>query len=142
MYGKGFKACQYGCLGLGTCVEVCPFDALHMGGNGLPVVDEESCIGCGVCAKACPRDIIYIVSAYRTGKVILCNSKDRGKVASDACEAGCIGCKACIKGCPQGAIIVENNLAFIDSDKCNDCGECLDLCKRDVIRDAVKVAVG
>jgi electron transport complex protein RnfB len=142
MYGKGFKACQYGCLGLGTCVEVCPFDAMHMGENGLPVVDVENCTGCGICAKACPRDVIYIVNANRTGKVILCNSKDRGKAVSDACEVGCIGCKACIKGCPQEAIVVENNLAFIDSDKCNDCGECLDFCKRDAMRDVVKIAVG
>lgn len=142
MYGGGYKTCQYGCLGLGTCVEACPFDALHMGENGLPVVDVERCTGCGVCAKACPRGVISIVSADRTGKVVLCNSRDRGKATGDACEVGCIGCKACVKACLQDAIVVENNLAFIDSDKCNGCGECSDVCKRDIIRDVVKVAVG
>ncbi len=142
MYGGGFKACQYGCLGLGTCVEACPFDALRMGENGLPVVDVERCTGCGVCAKACPRGVIKIVDAARTGKVVLCNSRDRGKVTSDACEVGCIGCKACVKACPQEAIVVENFLASIDSEKCDGCGKCVEVCKRDVIKDVVKVAVG
>jgi len=135
MFGDGFKACKYGCLGLGTCVEVCPFDALSMGENGLPVVDPERCGGCGLCAKACPRGVIRIVDAAPRGKVVLCNSQDRGRATRNACEVGCIGCKACVRACPQEAVTVENFLAYIDRTKCNDCGECLDVCKRDVIKD-------
>ncbi len=135
MYGGGFKACEYGCLGLGTCVEVCPFDALSMGGNGLPVVDLERCKGCGVCAKACPRGVIRIVEVGHRSKAVLCNSKDRGKATREACEVGCIGCKACVKACPQEAVVVEDFLAYIDSVKCNDCGECVKACKRDIIKD-------
>ena len=26
----GPKSCNYGCLGFGTCVSVCPFDAIHV----------------------------------------------------------------------------------------------------------------
>ena len=43
----GQKKCDVGCLGLGSCVKACPFDALSMGPNGLPVVDSERCTGCG-----------------------------------------------------------------------------------------------
>ena len=140
MYSDGFKVCKYGCLGLGTCVEVCPFDAMYMGENGLPVIDKERCTGCGICAKACPRAVILIVEADRRGKVVPCNSKDRGKATREACEVGCIGCKACVKACPQEAIVVEDFLAGIDSAKCDDCGECIEACKRNIIKDVVKIA--
>lgn len=140
MYSGGFKACKYGCLGLGTCAEACPFDALYMGENGLPVVDQERCTGCGICTKACPRGIIRIVDADRRGKVVPCNSKDRGKATREACEMGCIGCKACVKACPQEAIVVEDFLAYIDSAKCDDCGECIEVCKRNIIKDLVGTA--
>ena len=38
----GDKGCTYGCLGGGTCVEVCPFNAMYMNENGLPVVLKRS----------------------------------------------------------------------------------------------------
>ena len=28
--GAGPKACQYGCLGFGSCVAACEFDAIHL----------------------------------------------------------------------------------------------------------------
>jgi len=64
LYG-GAKECWIGCLGLGTCVKACPFDALSMGENGLPVVDEKKCKACGVCAEVCPKGIIKISSVSR-----------------------------------------------------------------------------
>ncbi|NLC11760.1 MAG: Fe-S cluster domain-containing protein [Firmicutes bacterium] len=124
-YMGGYKACQYGCLGLGTCVEACPFDAISMGENKLPRVDEDLCTGCGVCVKACPRGVIRLVDYERHGKVVLCNSKDKGKITREVCEVGCIGCKACVKACAQDAIVVEDNLAFIDHTKCTTCGACV-----------------
>ena len=141
MFGGGFKACTYGCLGLGTCVHVCPFDAIHMAANGLPVVNDDKCTGCGICVKACPRSIIHIVDKDRVGMVVLCNSKDRGKITREVCEVGCIGCKACLKACPNDAIVVENNLSYIDTDKCNECGECVEVCKRQGIKSISKSKV-
>ena len=140
-YGGGFKACTYGCLGLGTCAESCPFDALHMGANGLPVVDLERCSGCGICVKVCPRNIIRIVDADRIGKYVPCNSRDKGKIVRQVCEVGCTGDKACVRACPRDAITVENNLAVIDSSKCDDCGKCMEACRRRVIKDVVKRGV-
>ncbi|WFS63132.1 FAD-dependent oxidoreductase [Pseudodesulfovibrio thermohalotolerans] len=59
LYG-GSKSCPEGCLGLGTCVRVCPFGAIHMGPEGLPVIDPARCKACGNCVDACPRGVIGI----------------------------------------------------------------------------------
>ncbi len=61
MYG-GDLLCKYGCLGLGTCVKACGFDALHMGSEGYPVVNSAMCVGCGGCERVCPNDVIELYS--------------------------------------------------------------------------------
>ncbi len=63
--GGGMKVCAIGCLGLGTCAAACPFDAITMGPEGLPVVDEEKCTGCGTCERVCPKNIINLSSVTR-----------------------------------------------------------------------------
>jgi len=65
MLGGGMKVCTIGCLGLGTCAKVCPFDAITMGPKGLPVVHEGRCTGCGTCERACPKHIITLSSVTR-----------------------------------------------------------------------------
>jgi NADPH-dependent glutamate synthase beta subunit-like oxidoreductase len=65
MLSGGMKVCTIGCLGLGTCAKVCPFDAITMGPNGLPVVHEGRCTGCGTCERACPKHIITLSSVTR-----------------------------------------------------------------------------
>ncbi|HQL83088.1 MAG TPA: RnfABCDGE type electron transport complex subunit B, partial [Spirochaetota bacterium] len=56
----GFKTCRYGCLGFGDCERACPFGAITMSANGLPVVNAGLCTGCGLCVAACPRAIISL----------------------------------------------------------------------------------
>lgn len=60
-YG-GKRLCSVGCLGLGDCVASCMFNALHMGPDGYPVVDEAKCVGCGACEKVCPKGILTVRS--------------------------------------------------------------------------------
>jgi NADPH-dependent glutamate synthase beta subunit-like oxidoreductase len=59
IYG-GKRLCSIGCLGLGDCIKSCIFDAIHMGPDGYPIVDESKCVGCGACEKACPKNILTV----------------------------------------------------------------------------------
>ena len=59
MYG-GQRVCEVGCLGQGDCIRSCAFDAIHMGPDGFPVVDEARCVGCGACERTCPKAILRV----------------------------------------------------------------------------------
>ena len=135
----GNKGCTYGCLGYGTCVKVCMFDAMKMSPEGIPVINPDKCTGCGKCATVCPRSIITLVSPDVMVKVN-CNSKDKGAFVRKNCKIGCIGCGICAKECPYGAIKVENFLAIVDSSICKEkCSDpvCLVKCPTRAIRSAI-----
>lgn len=127
----GQKACPSGCLGYGSCVRVCKFDAIHVV-NGVAVVDEERCTACGQCVKACPKHIIEIMPKERK-VTVKCKNRKPGKEVNSYCKAGCIACGICVKNCPFEAISVNSNLAEIDYDKCRGCGICAEKCPKKVI---------
>jgi len=129
----GPKECEYGCIGFGTCVAVCQFEAIRMGDDGLPHVIEERCVACRACEKACPVDIIKVLPVSKMVHV-LCSSHDKGKRVKDICGLGCIGCKKCEKVCKFEAIHVEDFLARIDYEKCVSCGKCVKECPTGVIK--------
>ncbi len=127
MFKGGSKSCKYGCLGLGTCVKVCPFDAIEISEDKLAVINPDKCTGCGQCIEECPKDVIAMVP-YDQEVHVDCNSKEKGKEVKQKCEVGCIGCKICVKACPFEAITFEDNLAKIDYDKCRNCMICVQKC--------------
>lgn len=129
--GGGDKLCPNGCIGHGTCVKACVFDAIHVI-DGVAVVDYEKCTGCGKCAEACPKSIIKLVP-FKADVWVGCSSTDKGALTRTYCEVGCIGCKICEKNCPTGAVKVENGLARIDYDICTQCGICYEKCPRHII---------
>ncbi len=123
---QGGKICRYACLGLGTCVEVCPVDAMRIV-DGIVVIDHETCTGCGLCVEICPRDVLELVPRGERIR-IACANPDKGAYTRKICSVGCIGCKRCEKACESGAIVVENNLAVLDYSKCVVCGKCVEVC--------------
>ena len=131
MQDGGQKGCSYGCLGYGSCVKACSFDAIHIV-NGIAVVDKEKCKACGKCVAECPKKLIELIP-YEQKQAVACNSKDKGKAVMDACKVGCIGCRKCVKECPQEAITVVDNVAHIDPEKCINCGKCKETCPRKII---------
>ena len=133
----GETACAYGCLGYGDCVVACAFDAIHINPEtGIAEVDAEKCTACGACVKACPKKIIELRKKWPKGRAVYvgCVSKDKGAVVMKACKAGCIGCGKCEKVCAFGAITIENNLAYIDSQKCKLCRKCVNECPTGAIK--------
>jgi len=129
----GPKGCQYGCLGMGSCVTVCPFDAIHMSEDGLPHVIPEKCTGCGKCIEACPRGIISLVPVSGN-YCVSCISEDAPRDMKKICSVGCIKCGICADACPFEAITSEKGQAArINQDKCRKCGLCVGVCPVNVI---------
>lgn len=135
--GGGSKACSYGCLGLGSCVEVCVFDAIHII-NGMAVVDPEKCTACGTCVRTCPKDVIHLIPATSSYHVT-CMSHDKGKEARSNCKVACIACRICVRNCPVDAITMNNLVAEIDQALCTDCGVCEEKCPTKAITQIKRV---
>jgi len=161
--GNGHKTCSDSCLGLGSCVEACPFDAICINENGIAVVSPDACTGCGLCVDACPRTVIDLIP--RVHKIYLaCVNHDRGTRVKKYCEVGCTACTLCVKASPSGAISMGDNLpvlnyamgenfvvaahacpahCFVDlvkhrpkvniDAKCTGCGDCVPACPTDAI---------
>ncbi|MDA8101024.1 MAG: Fe-S cluster domain-containing protein [Nitrospiraceae bacterium] len=130
----GDKSCEFGCLGYGTCMRACPFGAIHMSDDNLPVISKEKCTACGKCVAACPKQVIEIAPAAKA-VVISCHSKDKGIDVKKKCQVGCIACGICVRTCPVDAIKIDNNLARIDHSKCITCGLCAKKCPTSAIAD-------
>lgn len=129
--GGGPKSCNSGCMGYGSCVKACPFDAVHVV-NGVAVVDKEKCKACGKCIAACPKNLISLIP-YAAKTEVLCKSVDKGPVTMKACSVGCIGCGICVKNCPSQAISVNDFHASIDQSQCTGCGICVEKCPKKAI---------
>ncbi len=133
----GPKACKNGCLGLGDCVKACPFDALHLGPEGIVVVDSEKCTGCGLCVPACPKDLFTLYP--RNHRVELsCVARDKQSVVRATCMVGCTLCRKCVAKCPAQAIEWNGTTILIDHDKClaygPSCNEaCVDICPSTIL---------
>jgi Na+-translocating ferredoxin:NAD+ oxidoreductase RNF subunit RnfB len=134
----GDKSCDFGCLGYATCMRACPFDAITMSADSLPLINKEKCTACGKCVAACPKQVIEL-GLMSKAVVISCHSRDKGVDVKKKCQVGCIACGICVRTCPVDAIKIDNNLARIDHSKCITCGLCVKKCPMNTIHDYIPV---
>lgn len=115
LYG-GNKVCPYGCLGEGSCIRVCPVEAITYDGQGLVWVNKERCIQCGKCLAICPTHVIQYIP-YTADYFVACNSTDKAITVKKYCSVACTGCTLCENKSPAGGFKIDNFLARIDYSK-------------------------
>jgi len=129
----GFKACAFGCLGLGDCAGVCPVDAISVS-DGPATVDWSRCIGCGACVEVCPKRLIELVSAaqpqylgcnYLAGKDI----PERPK-----CSEGCLHCRICVRVSPEEDEVSWNDALDLPQFTTASAQTAIEKCPRSIIR--------
>lgn len=99
------------------------------------IVRERSRLACGLAPYAKKDN-------HENGQVVY--------VIDEACEGcpiarfqvteNCQGCitKRCKEACPFGAIIIAGKRAYIDQDKCRECGRCKEACPYNAIADLMR----
>lgn len=109
----GGKGCQWGCLGLGDCEDVCDFSAIRMDRQGLPVVDGDKCTACEDCVDVCPK-ALFEIHPVSHQLWVACKNLQFGDSAEIECEVACNACERCVKDAANGLIKMQDNLAVID----------------------------
>lgn len=126
---KGNKACDYGCLGFGDCVKVCPTLAIKMSDEGIPLIDLDKCTGCGACVDICPKKIILIIPE-EAPVFVACNNPTLWDDDLDAFFSS-------IRGKGKFTAIFDKIEAYKDKRYqmigCTRCLKCIDICPRDAL---------
>ena len=130
--------CKDGCVGIGSCIEVCQFGAMSLE-SGKVIIDREKCTGCGACAnmECCPRHLIRMIPKDATNFIPCSSTEEDDELVRQICGYGCIACGECERACPEGAVSIINNHAVIDYDKCVGCVACTVKCKKKIIVDTL-----
>ncbi len=130
--------CKSGCVGVGSCIEVCKQHAMSLV-DGRIIIDKEKCDGCGDCAKedVCPQGLIRMIPRDATNFIPCSSTEEDDEVVRKTCGYGCIACGECERACPEGAVSIVDNHAVIDYDKCVGCVACAVKCKKKIIVDTL-----
>ena len=60
------KPIVQGCVKCGTCIKVCPSNAITINENEF-IIDLKKCIFCGNCQYYCPKNAIKMSNEYELG---------------------------------------------------------------------------
>lgn len=147
---------QNTCIGCGLCVEACPMSAITLV-EGRAVIDLDLCTSCGQCVLACPVAAItdnhygkfyhFALRAYSEAGAPseqIASTQGRYRIIYHNDPARCARCYDINTGeptcfmvindppCPVDAIYWdEDNMYYIDYDKCIHCGQCFIHCRTD-----------
>ena len=133
----GPRSCKNGCIGMGDCVRVCPFDAMTIGKFGIVEIDHAKCTGCGLCTAACPKKILELYPrAHRVE--LACVAREKVAAVRAKCLVGCTTCQKCVGACPAQAITWDGNTIRVNHEACvaygPSCKEaCVDVCPTFII---------
>jgi len=111
--GGGVKACSWGCLGLGDCVEACDFDAIYLNDDGLPVVIPDLCVACNDCVEVCPKGL-FVLMPIDQKLIVQCRSLLEGDLAESRCSVACTACGRCVADGYPDLIEIKDNLAVVN----------------------------
>ncbi|MCP4653233.1 MAG: RnfABCDGE type electron transport complex subunit B [Candidatus Omnitrophica bacterium] len=115
----GSISCNYGCLGFGDCIKVCPTEAIRLEKEKI-YIEHEKCIGCAKCIKACPRKVLKITALTDLGTYyIACSNITTALETKAVCTRGCIGCTLCTR-VQNSPYIMNGNLACVNASKVSD----------------------
>lgn len=48
------------CISCGTCVAICPMEAISFDEDGKAQIDKNKCVHCGACEASCPMQAIKL----------------------------------------------------------------------------------
>lgn len=113
LFYKGSKKCKYGCLGGGSCMEVCPARAIYRDKSGRVMIDRQKCISCRKCVTVCPMNVIVVIPES-ADYAVACSHPGKGVQTKQDCSVGCLGCSLCTKKSPEGGFVMDGFLARID----------------------------
>lgn len=106
---QGSRACTEACLGLGSCVDVCPIGAIRIE-DGLAVVRHDLCTGCGKCVSFCPTGVIGLIPRASHWQVA-CNSRRKPEEKAAYCSKACTACGECARLSASWEFSISDNLA-------------------------------
>ena len=130
--------CKDGCVGVGSCIDVCEFGAMKLE-DGKVIIDRDKCTGCGACAnkRVCPQYVIHMVPRDATNFIPCSSTEEDDELTRKICGYGCISCGECERACPEGAVSIVENHAVINYDKCVGCVACTVKCRKKIIVDTL-----
>lgn len=53
------------CVACGSCLKVCPREAIQIYQGSFARIDSCRCVGCGRCVKICPAYVIKLIPASK-----------------------------------------------------------------------------